>query len=453
MPYDEEYREPYKSACPCGKGFLRRYRVVESNDWEQTREHNTDIEIHCDYCRANYHYEHSSDYTEYLVPNGLSFPKSIPSIPQKYQYTQDETFVSKHSKTVLQEMIADMTAPKHRFIKDLTFSPAIRFADEWKFLYRKRSLPPMVDKLRWYLSHYDELINAYNSKKPQNDLYEEQQSEMQKKEEDVEIQSFRPSFSFDEQQDALDKEKANKEQEEHKYDPFMAQVSYHQTYRADFTGHYWDSCYIESCIDPEFLILNKIGCYPPHITIVKKYQCICTICGKSITALSSDFNILYDEGVYYPGVCCSCHTVSSFEAKAMAILNNYGINYRREVSFDNLNGDSGSPLRFDFALYDQQSQEKYGLLIELQGPHHFKSGYYDEYMEFVEDNSDTAKAKLDKQIEYDRRKAVFCEENQLPLECIKYSSGKDYQALEQRIQSLLRKYKFDEQTINWKSGS
>ena len=49
MPYDEEYREPYKSACPCGKGFLRRYRVVESNDWEQTREHNTDIEIHCDY--------------------------------------------------------------------------------------------------------------------------------------------------------------------------------------------------------------------------------------------------------------------------------------------------------------------------------------------------------------------------------------------------------------------
>ena len=93
------------------------------------------------------------------------------------------------------------------------------------------------------------------------------------------------------------------------------------------------------------------------------------------------------------------------------------------------------------------------MLIELQGPHHFKSGYYDEYMEFVEDNSDTAKAKLDKQIEYDRRKAVFCEENQLPLECIKYSSGKDYQALEQRIQSLLRKYKFDEQTINWKSGS
>ena len=255
MPYDEEYREPYKSACPCGKGFLRRYRVVESNDREQTREHNTDIEIHCDYCRANYHYEHSSDYTEYLVPNGLSFPKSIPSIPQKYQYTQDETFVSKHSKTVLQEMIADMTAPKHRFIKDLTFNPAIRFANEWSMLYRKKSLPPMVDKLRWYLSHYDELINTYNSKKPQNDLYEEQQSEMQKKEEDVEIQSFRPSFSFDEQQDALDKEEANKEQEEHKYDPFMAQVSYHQTYRSDFTGHYWDSYYIESCIDPEFLIL------------------------------------------------------------------------------------------------------------------------------------------------------------------------------------------------------
>ena len=59
MSYEEDYREPYSSPCACGKGILRYYRVVESNDWGQQKEYNTAVEILCDYCKERFHYEHT----------------------------------------------------------------------------------------------------------------------------------------------------------------------------------------------------------------------------------------------------------------------------------------------------------------------------------------------------------------------------------------------------------
>ena len=69
------------------------------------------------------------------------------------------------------------------------------------------------------------------------------------------------------------------------------------------------------------------------------------ICGKEEDILSSNMKILYDEDRgYYLDKCCSCHEVSPFEAKTMDILDQLGITYIREKSFDGLVGDSGRGL-------------------------------------------------------------------------------------------------------------
>ena len=45
MSYQEDYREPYKSRCACGKGFLRYYKVYLSNDWFYEKEEYTKVEL------------------------------------------------------------------------------------------------------------------------------------------------------------------------------------------------------------------------------------------------------------------------------------------------------------------------------------------------------------------------------------------------------------------------
>jgi hypothetical protein len=127
----------------------------------------------------------------------------------------------------------------------------------------------------------------------------------------------------------------------------------------------------------------------------------------------------------------------------MDILNGLGISYAREVSFDGLIGDSGFPLRFDFALYDQKTENTtYRLLLELQGPHHYKLGYYNEFGEFIEQRSTTTREKLTRQVNYDDRKKAFCEKKGIPLEVIKYTAGNSYEQLERIISSILEKHEF-----------
>ena len=457
MSYEEDYREPYSSPCACGKGILRYYRIVESNDWGQQQESNTAVEIICDFCKEHYHYEHTHFGEGLLVPNGLSIPPEIPLLNYKQQYSSDESFIGKYDKDVIEAIIADMTAPKHRFIKDLTYGPAIRYAEEWVSQHRKKSLDPMIANLRRILSHYDELVASREKKKPRIEAYKKQSAEREQAALKAEMQSFRPSFKYDAEQDKLDHERAQKEQETfkeaHKFDPFDARVTYHDSCRVDSTGCYWDSLHILECIDPQYLVLDKPEYGSASITIVKKYRCKCAICGKEIDALSSGFEIRFDvdSNRFYPVLQCDCHNVSSFEAKAMDILNTLGIAYMREVSFDGLVGDYGHPLRFDFALFrpDLQNGEGVGeiqLLLELQGPHHYKRGEYDEYGDFIEDKDNaslSAKARTEKQMRYDDLKRQYCAEHGIPLELIKYT-GSSYDKLEELITGIIKKYGFDD---------
>lgn len=447
MSYEEDYRRPYRAKCACGKGYLKYYEISYSNDWGQRREENTAVELFCDSCKENYHYEHN--WYDYLVPNGLTFPKNEPHLDYKYHYDSKEEVLQKYGKEGIEAIIADMTAPKHTYIRDLTTETAFSFANEWYRRHGKKSLKPMIEFLQNILKDFDNIKASCDKKKVKLDKYDEEYKIYYEEKERVEDQSFKLTFQYDSVQDEKDREEAKRKreqyEEEHRYDDFTATVKYDKAFRKDLVNQYWDSYLIKECIDSQHFSLNKPIVGTPEILIAKKYLCVCQLCGKEREVLSSDFKIKYDnEYGYSPEPCCDCHSVSSFEAKVMEILNNLGITYIREKTFEGLVGDSGKYLRFDFALYKNRNdagEPVVDLVIELQGPHHYKEGYYDEYGEFITDDFDyginTGK-RLERQLRYDKKKEEFCENHNINFECIKYTASGDYERLEKKLIEILQ---------------
>ena len=104
MSYQEDYREPYKSRCACGKGFLRYYKVYLSNDWFYEKEEYTKVELICNDCKEKYYYQDG-----YLVPKNLILPK----LPERYSdegFTYEEKIVREYDKDTIKNMLEDMTA-------------------------------------------------------------------------------------------------------------------------------------------------------------------------------------------------------------------------------------------------------------------------------------------------------------------------------------------------------
>ncbi len=448
MSYEEKYREPYRAECACGKGFLRYYKITLENDWFQTDERKTEVEIHCEHCVEKYHYE-----SGYLVPNGISFPNEHPHFKYEYHYDFAEEIVAKYGKEGIEAIIADMTAPKHTYIKDLTTESALSFVNDWYRRHGKKSIKPMVEYLQKVLKEYDNIKANYDMKKEKLDKYEEECNVYYEEKRKIEEQSFKPNFQHDYEQEEAEREAARRKHEKyeeaHRYDPFTANVKYDKSFRRDWTNQYWDTYLITECTDSQYLTLFKPIVGTPEITIAKKYKCVCQLCGEEKEIVSTDFKISFDsERGYYPEPCCSCHPVSSFEAKVMEILNDLGITYIREKSYEGLVGDSGRNLRFDFGLYrnkKEYSDPVIDLLIELQGPHHYKEGYYDEYGDFVTDDESgiNTQERLERQQRYDDKKREFCLEHGINLECIKYTVAGDYERLEKKLIEILKHYGYN----------
>lgn len=59
------------------------------------------------------------------------------------------------------------------------------------------------------------------------------------------------------------------------------------------------------------------------------------------------------------------------EIKIEEILKNADLNFKEEYSFPDLVASSGKPLRFDFAVFDDE--EKLSFLIEYQGIQHYEA--------------------------------------------------------------------------------
>lgn len=451
MSYEEDYRTPYRADCACGKGFLRYYKITSSSDWFHVRESSTAVEMFCDSCKEKYYYTHNG--SDYLVPIGLSFPKNEPQLDYKYHYDRKENVVKEYDKEGIEAIIADMTAPKHRYIKDLTTPSAYSFAEKWYGWCGKKSLAPMVDFLQTILEDFDNIKASCDNKTLIQDKYFEERDAFDEENRRIKEQCFRLTFLYDREQDEAEREREKKEraayEDAHRYDDFTANVTYDQSFKKDWTNQYWDTYLIKECTDPQYLTLSKPIVGTPEVRIAKKYKCICQLCGNEAELLSLDFKINYDSEIgYSPQPCCSCHSVSSFEAKVMEILNNLGISYVREKTFDDLVGDSGKKLRFDFGLYKNCSDDNIpiiDLIIELQGPHHYKEGYYDEYGEFITDTGTStinSQERLERQLRYDQRKKDFCITHGINFETIKYTISGDYEYLENKLIGILQKYEY-----------
>lgn len=95
------------------------------------------------------------------------------------------------------------------------------------------------------------------------------------------------------------------------------------------------------------------------------------------------------------------------EIKIADILTSKGINFQREYSFPDLTASSGRPLRFDFAVFDDEGELEF--LIEFQGIQH-----YEPKSKFGGNKG------LYRQKYNDTRKRAYCYQHRIPLLAIPY---------------------------------
>jgi hypothetical protein len=95
------------------------------------------------------------------------------------------------------------------------------------------------------------------------------------------------------------------------------------------------------------------------------------------------------------------------EIKISEILQKSGLNFEEEFSFSDLTTTTGRPLRFDFAVFDDEGNLEF--LIEFQGKQHYEArGKFG------------GKSGFAKQRYNDTRKRVYCYQRNIPLIAIPY---------------------------------
>lgn len=124
-----------------------------------------------------------------------------------------------------------------------------------------------------------------------------------------------------------------------------------------------------------------------------------------------EITILCDKGHIYTtrlnkftsGRRCPYCSSSTGEKRIKDFLDNRGIEYQREYTFEDLRGKGGNKLRFDFAIMNNGVLK---MLIEYDGKQHF------EYTPLFKDNSIIQ--------EHDNMKNIYCEKHNIPLLRINY---------------------------------
>lgn len=105
-------------------------------------------------------------------------------------------------------------------------------------------------------------------------------------------------------------------------------------------------------------------------------------------------------------VSCGCYKQSKGEKQIEELLKDAHIKYKKQYTFNSLIGNNRK-LRFDFAIFEEEILKG---LIEFQGEQHYKSiDYFGGDAEFL------------KRQEYDLKKRIYCIENHIPLNIIKYN--------------------------------
>lgn len=108
--------------------------------------------------------------------------------------------------------------------------------------------------------------------------------------------------------------------------------------------------------------------------------------------------------------CTKCYC-SQGEEKIQEWLMSEGITFKTEYTFDDLRGEKNQPLRYDFAVFENNGLSA---LIEYDGELHFKVSRYSKKKE------DNLK-RLKKIQAYDARKNKYAEDNKINLLRIPYT--------------------------------
>lgn len=98
---------------------------------------------------------------------------------------------------------------------------------------------------------------------------------------------------------------------------------------------------------------------------------------------------------------------SKGELKIAEILEAYGLNFQAEYAYPDLVASSGRPLRFDFAVFDDDGNVDF--LIEYQGEQHYESQTHFG-----------GKKNLARQKYNDAQKRTYCMRKGIPLIAVPY---------------------------------
>jgi hypothetical protein len=147
--------------------------------------------------------------------------------------------------------------------------------------------------------------------------------------------------------------------------------------------------------------------------VLQKYKDRYTVLGKYInsqTHLLVRCNRCENEWLITPdnllrGYGCPACNVSKGEDKIKQSLSERNIQFKFQYTFKDLYGDYGKPLRFDFAIFENNELK---CLIEYDGKLHYELGGIQ------------TQEKFDLQKSYDEKKDRYCEENEIPLFRIPY---------------------------------
>ena len=123
------------------------------------------------------------------------------------------------------------------------------------------------------------------------------------------------------------------------------------------------------------------------------WKCKCLNCGNTVDCVAT-------QVVHGSVVSCGCLHRSKHEVFLEKIFEKYHIQYRKEVSFDDLTGIGGGKPRFDFAIIDKNGNKK---LIEYDGAQHFKEAF------------ETSTWNTERTIENDKIKNTYCKNKGIEL--------------------------------------
>lgn len=153
-------------------------------------------------------------------------------------------------------------------------------------------------------------------------------------------------------------------------------------------------------------------------TVIGKYKTAREKIKIKHNACNHVYNVIPDS--FLRGSRCPRCFKSKGELKIFEYLENNKIQFYEEYTFNDLLSDLGNPLRFDFAIFENDTLTQ---LIEYDGEFHYNEEY---------SNYETLKM-------HDNRKDQYCKENNIPLIRIPYWEFDNiYKILDEKI-SISRK--------------